>query len=92
MDNETTMMSVRVNKKLKKEADSLFKDLGLNTSAAINIFLAQCVCEESIPFEISKKPSNKMKNALKELEDWENGKVKLKGYHDVDELIKDCLK
>ena len=32
-------MSFRVNKKLKKDADKLFKELGLNTSVALNMFL-----------------------------------------------------
>ncbi len=32
-------MSFRVDKNLKKQADELFKNLGMNTSVAINMFL-----------------------------------------------------
>ena len=38
-------MSFRVDKNLKKQADELFKNLGMNTSVAINMFLTQCVRE-----------------------------------------------
>ena len=43
-------MSFRVDKNLKKQADDLFKKLGMNTSVALNMFLTQCVREKSIPF------------------------------------------
>lgn len=36
-------MSFRVDKNLKKQADDLFKKLGMNTSVALNMFLTQCV-------------------------------------------------
>ena len=40
---EAINMSFRVDKELKKQADKLFKNLGLNTSVALNMFLTQCV-------------------------------------------------
>ena len=43
-------MSFRVDKGLKKQADELFRKLGMNTSVAINMFLTQSVREQSIPF------------------------------------------
>ena len=47
---------------LKKEADALFKDLGLNMSTAINLFLTKCVKTSSIPFQIAEpKPSRQLK-------------------------------
>ncbi len=48
--SNTVNMSFRVEKKLKKQADELFKRLGLNTSVALNMFLTQCVREQGIPF------------------------------------------
>ena len=47
-------MSFRVDKNLKKQADELFKKLGMNTSVALNMFLSQSVREQSIPFVSSK--------------------------------------
>lgn len=42
---------------LKKEADTLFTDLGMNLTTAINTFIRQSIREQRIPFEISKRPA-----------------------------------
>ena len=84
-------MSFRVDKDLKEQADELFKSLGMNTSVALNMFLTQSVREQQIPFMVtmqSPEPSDRLKIALKELEDVENGKVKLKGYNNMTDLVK----
>lgn len=84
-------MSFRVDKGLKKQADELFRNLGMNTSVAINMFLTQCVREQQIPFTISmqsKEPSKQLKEALKELSDVDSGRIKLKEYHSMEEVIK----
>ena len=44
--DETVNMTIRIDKQLKKEIDILFKNLGLTTSAAINMFLKQCNRED----------------------------------------------
>lgn len=83
-------MSFRVDKNLKEQADKLFRSLGLNTSVALNMFLAQSVREQGIPFKATLdtvKPSKRLTKALKELEDIESGKIKLKGYNNMDDLI-----
>lgn len=83
-------MSFRVDKDLKEQADELFKSLGMNTSVALNMFLTQSVREQQIPFMVtmqSPEPSDRLKIALKELEDVENGKVKLKGYNNMTDLV-----
>ncbi len=83
-------MSFRVDKDLKEQADELFKNLGMNTSVALNMFLTQSVREQQIPFKVSMKspePSERLKKALKELNDVENGKIELKGYHNMTDLI-----
>lgn len=52
-DSNAVNMSFRVDKKLKNQADQLFKSLGLNMSVALTIFLTQSVREQRIPFDIS---------------------------------------
>lgn len=87
-------MSFRIDKNLKAQADSLFKNLGLNTSVALNMFLNQCVREQRIPFTpsmIAPVPSKELQEALKEVEDIENGKINVKGYHNVNTFIDDML-
>jgi len=58
MKDKTTNINIRVNEALKTEADILFKELGMNLSSAINLFLTQSVRNQAIPFEIT-KGSNK---------------------------------
>lgn len=88
--SNTTNLNVRVDKTLKQESDMLFKNLGLNMSTAINIFLTKCVKTASIPFEISEpKPSKNLKKALKEAEKITKHPEKYKGYHNVYEMFED---
>ncbi len=92
MDNtsNTTNLNVRVDSTLKKESDMLFKDLGLNMSTAINMFLTQCVKTSSIPFNISEpKPSRQLKRALKEAERIAKHPERYKSYDNIDDLFKD---
>lgn len=88
--SNTTNLNVRVDSTIKKESDILFKNLGLNMSTAINMFLTQCVKTSSIPFKIEEsKPSKELKKALKELEYMKNHPEKYKAYNSVDELFED---
>lgn len=47
-------IQVRVDDELKIKSDNLFKDLGIDTTAAIRMFLTQAVAYNGIPFEIRK--------------------------------------
>jgi DNA-damage-inducible protein J len=42
---------------LKKQAEELFADLGLNMTVAMTMFLRQAVRTQGIPFEISRVPN-----------------------------------
>lgn len=46
-------VSFRIDRDLKAQAESLFKELGLNMTTAFNIFLKQSVREGKIPFDVS---------------------------------------
>ena len=48
-----TTISVRIDSEVKDKADKLFKELGMNMSSAINVFLRQSIREQSIPFNIN---------------------------------------
>lgn len=48
----TQAIQIRVDQKLKKEADLIFEDLGLDTPTAIRLFLKKVVVSRSIPFEL----------------------------------------
>ena len=87
--SNTTNINIRIDAKLKKESDTLFKELGLNMSTAINMFLTKCVSTASIPFKIEKyNPKKELLEALEEgeqiIKDLKNGQRK--GYSNMDDL------
>ena len=51
-------VTLRVDEDLKRQADTLFSELGLNLTTAFNIFLRQSVREQRIPFQITKNVPN----------------------------------
>ncbi|MBQ3318422.1 type II toxin-antitoxin system RelB/DinJ family antitoxin [Candidatus Saccharibacteria bacterium] len=63
--NDTTM-TIRVNSVTKKRAQTLFNELGMDMSTAINVFLKRSVEEERIPFEVGKvrEPNLKTRRAI----------------------------
>ena len=68
----TTNINVRVDSALKQEAEILFKDLGLNMSSAITMFLRSAVSHDGIPFEVKRMtPNTETKAALAEGEEIE---------------------
>lgn len=91
MASDTVSMSFRVDRKLKEQADDLFKSMGLNTSAALNIFLTQSVNEDGLPFTPtrSKAAEKRLEAAIKELDDMRSGKIPAKIYHSWDEIMED---
>ena len=75
------VINIRVNDEVKKEAESIFKSLGLNMSVAMNLFLKKCINENGIPFDLKlpNKETNKILN-------WD---IERKSYKNVDELFED---
>ncbi len=47
-------VSIRMDSDVKKQAEELFEDLGMNISTAFNIFVKQALRTGSIPFKIAK--------------------------------------
>ena len=88
--SRTVNMSFRVDKKLKQQADDLFKRLGMNTSVALNMFLTQCVREQGIPFIPSLEiPNERLMAAIEEADAIASGKIKAKKYKSLEEALKD---
>lgn len=55
---KTVMMKIEIDNKVKKDADKLFKELGLDTNTAINIFLKQSINKRAIPFRVKNEEDN----------------------------------
>jgi DNA-damage-inducible protein J len=58
MAANTANVSFRIDVDVKKQADRLFAELGLNMTTAFNIFLRQTIREGSIPFAITVNTPN----------------------------------
>jgi len=51
-----TSINIQTDENLKKQFDAVCNELGLNLSAAINVFMKAVVRERGIPFKISAAP------------------------------------
>lgn len=81
-------LNVRVEEKTKREARKALADIGLDMSAAVNIFLKQVVTERGLPFTPTK-------NARKLRKKWDQEVAWVlkhgKRYNSAEELVKDLL-
>ena len=88
----TVNISIKIDEETKKEAQKLFKDLGLSLSTAINIFLKQAIREKGIPFYINSLPENsELAQALEEAKQIKKNPSNYKSYSSPEEMFKDVL-
>ena len=88
----TVNTSIKIDEKTKKEAQELFKDLGLSLSTAINIFLKQAVREKGIPFYINSLPENsELAQAFEEAKQIKKNPSNYKSYSSPEDMFKDVL-
>ena len=86
----TVNMSIRMDTELKKQADAMLSDMGLNMTTAMNMFLRQVVRQGRIPFEIATDiPNAETAAAIKEMDDMLSGKIPTKRYSSTKELFED---
>ena len=86
----TTNLTIRMNAKLKKEADELFSDLGLNLSTAFNMFVRQALRVQGLPFEVTRKqPNSETLAAMHEAEQIASGEIPAKSFSNAKALFKD---
>jgi DNA-damage-inducible protein J len=52
----TANLSIRIDAELKKNVETCLKDMGMNMSTAITIYLKQIEKQQAIPFKISAAP------------------------------------
>ena len=82
------VINIRVNDEVKKEAETIFKSLGLNMSVTINLFLKKCINENGMPFDL-KIQNKETIEAMEETNKILNGDIERKSYKNVDELFED---
>ncbi|MBE6811410.1 MAG: type II toxin-antitoxin system RelB/DinJ family antitoxin [Clostridia bacterium] len=85
-------VTIRMDENLKKQADTLFGELGLNLSTAFNIFVRQAVREQSIPFIIAnRQPNAETLAAIEEVQKMKADPSLGKSYTDVSQMMEDLL-
>lgn len=86
---QSTNISIRMDEELKKQAEQLFAEFGMNMTTAFTIFAKTVVRERRIPFEIS-APIDDFYNEynksilMKSIESLKKGEVKKRELIEVD--------
>lgn len=89
---DTTNISIRMDVELKKQAEQLFNELGMNMTTAFNVFLRQAVRQQRIPFDIAlEAPNVETLAALEEVERMKKDPAIGQTYNDVDKMMKELL-
>lgn len=77
---------------LKKSAQELFSDLGLDLTTAVTLFLKQSVREQAIPFEIRRNvPNAETVAAMDEFSEMKAHPEKYKRYSSFKDAIDEVL-
>lgn len=88
---ESVPTQIRIDKSVKEQACALFKELGLDLSCAVNIFLRQCILHEGLPFPVEKpRYSQTVLAAMQEARQISQDPA-VQGYTNMDELKKALL-
>ena len=81
--------SVRIDSDIKKQCENLCKELGINLTTAINVFLRQSLLVGGFPFEVRLEyPNNETIAAMLEAEEIKHD-PNAKRYSDVEETFRE---
>lgn len=83
----TTNLNIRVDEELKRKAEAIFSELGLNMSTAMNIFLRYSVRYGGIPFDLRIEKPNA--ETLSAIEDVNNNRNMSTTFDNVGALMED---
>lgn len=82
----TTNVTIRMDADLKKQAEELFSDLGMNLTTAFTVFAKQAVREQKLPFMVSRGYNAE---TIQAIEDARNGIGLSRPFSSVVELMED---
>lgn len=83
-----TSITIRMDENLKKQAEVLFEEMGLNMTTAITMFTKAVVRQNKIPFEIAADPffsESNQAHLRKAIADIEAGNGKIHDLIEIDE-------
>lgn len=76
----TSSITIRMDEDLKRQAETLFNEIGMNMTTAFTVFAKAAVRQQKIPFELATDPfysEANMNRLRKAIADVESGKAKL---------------
>lgn len=79
--------NITIDAEVKKQAQQLFADLGMDLSTAINIYLKKALAEQGIPFEVTREVPNAV--TAKAIADSEKGEDVYGPFDSVEALMED---
>ena len=86
---DTTNFSVRMDSDIKKQCESLYSELGMNLTTAINVFLRQSLRVGGFPFDVKlEQPNRETIAAMLEAERIAHD-PDVKHYSDVEEALRE---
>jgi DNA-damage-inducible protein J len=83
----TTNLNIRIDAELKKQAEEIFNELGLNMSTALTVFLRQAVRSNGIPFDMRLDTPNA--ETIAAMKDARLGRNLKEPFNSVKELMDD---
>lgn len=84
--------NINLDPDLKKSAQELFADLGLDLTTAVTIFLKQSLREQGIPFAVTMEDFNaETKAAMNEFYEMQRHPEKYKRYSSFNDAVKDVM-
>lgn len=86
---DTVNFSVRMDSDIKKQCESLYNELGMNLTTAINVFLRQSLRAGGFPFDVKlEQPNRETIAAMLEAERIAHDPT-VKRYSDVEEALRE---
>ena len=84
-------VNIRIDQEIKKQAETIFKGLGLTPTTAITMFYIQTIRNNGIPFVLKlETPNEETLESIKEVEAMEKDHSKrTRIFNSVDELMED---
>lgn len=88
---QNSVVQIRVEDSVKKDADALFDELGLDTPTAIRMFLKQSIKLQGLPFDVCLKTPNTATILALEEANKISKDTNVRSYTDVDDMMRELL-
>ena len=85
-------IQIRIDKKMKKDADKTLKEMGLDMSSGIKLFLNQVICRQCLPFRVLTENGYTPEYEERMIKEGDYALKHGKSYKTAEEMFDDILK